>query len=1112
MDQPMPNESPQASDLPSNADATTLDPGAARSPLATTHTARPEVSGYEILGELGRGGMGVVYRARQTQLNRLVALKMILTGTHAGETDLARFKAEAEAIARLQHPHIVQIHEIGEHAGLPYFSLDFCPGGNLEKKLAGTPLPAREAAALVEELARAMHAAHQKGVVHRDLKPANVLLADDGTPKISDFGLAKMLGEAGQTQSGAILGTPSYMAPEQAEGKGKAVGPAADIYALGAILYECLTGRPPFRAATPLDTLVQVVSQEPVPPVQLNAEVPRDLETICLKCLRKEASKRYGDSEELAEDLRRFQTGEVIRARPVGRWEKAGKWVRRNPVVAGLAAAVVMALLAGTGVSTYFAFDAAEQARQAQRNEEKAKKNAADLTNANTELEQSRDNLERTLARSLLSPLGLKAGEPLTDPEIDALWQLANSREERLRYRFVKEGLRQTVTTRQLKNRAEAALHAAVGLQEKRRFQVEQLLVQRLQDPTLTTEQQADVALAATRLGGLTPQAARRVSSALLQAMDKTDDPFALGSMAQDLAAVAARLEPKEAVQFAAALVQAMAKTTDPYHLRELARGLAAVAAHLEPKDANRLCALAATRVQATTQTTNFFQLSFVAQVQGAVAAHLEPQQASRLCAPIATALAQALAKTTDRDALLNLAEGLVAVAARLKPKEAVQTAGTLARAMAKTKTPEALDVLAHGLVAVAARLEPEEANRCCAPAAATLTQALVKTADPDALEMLAEGLAAVAAHLGPKETRPAARALAKALSKLTDPSAMNNMAQGLAALAGRLEAKEANHLCSPVAAALARAMTKTTNPEALDNLAQGLGAVAVRLEPKEAGQAAADLAQALALVVAKTPRPYGHGYLAEALGAVAARLEPKEANRLCVPAAAALARILAKSADPPDLYWLARGLGAVAVRLEPPQASRFCARAAAALAQAIGQNTRPPALRGLARHLPAVAARLEPRQADGFCAFAAAALAQAMAKTSDAPDPLPLAEDLAAVLTIIDSPEKSRRVAAAAGFVAFLAGTSQPLWSLPVLGPALKPLPCRFSTQELVDLLKQPTCIGTARRVILDQLEHRYHQKFADHWDFVRYAEKQKLGLDFTSPPQRPAWPAKIK
>jgi hypothetical protein len=321
----------------------------------------PTIPGYEILEELGRGGMGVVYKASHMQLQRLVALKMILAGGHAGSADRARFRTEAEAIARLQHPNIVQVHELGEHEGKPYFSLEFCDGGSLAQKISGTPFPPQEAAHLVEKLARAMDYAHQGGVIHRDLKPANVLLSrrakslacpDEAAkqvclsyePKITDFGLAKKLDEAGQTASGAVLGTPSYMAPEQAGGKGKKVGTACDVYALGAILYELLTGRPPFRGDNPLETIRQVLSDDPTPPTQLQSKTPKDLETICFKCLQKEPHRRYATAAALAEDLRRFQTGEPILARRVGAMERAWKWAKRRPAAAALLAFLVLLL------------------------------------------------------------------------------------------------------------------------------------------------------------------------------------------------------------------------------------------------------------------------------------------------------------------------------------------------------------------------------------------------------------------------------------------------------------------------------------------------------------------------------------------------------------------------------------------------------------------------------------------------------------------------------------------------------------------------------------------------------------------------------------------------
>jgi hypothetical protein len=329
------------------------DSGPKGAELSPDAAGRPAVPGYEILRELGRGGMGVVYQARQVKLQRLVALKMILAGAHAGADQLHRFRTEAEAVARLQHPHIVQIFEVGEHGGLPYFSLEYVAGGSLAGKLNGTPLPPAEAVRLVETLAWAMQAAHEQGIVHRDLKPANVLLSTDGTPKVTDFGLAKKLDATGPTASGAIMGTPSYMAPEQARGKGEAVGPASDVYALGAILYECSTGRPPFQAPTPLDTVLQVLNEEPVPPRRLQPGVPRDLETICLKCLHKEAKNRYASAEALAEDLRRLRSGHPIRARPVGRLERVWKGVKRRPALALLLMVTFVAVTNSLGLTGF---------------------------------------------------------------------------------------------------------------------------------------------------------------------------------------------------------------------------------------------------------------------------------------------------------------------------------------------------------------------------------------------------------------------------------------------------------------------------------------------------------------------------------------------------------------------------------------------------------------------------------------------------------------------------------------------------------------------------------------------------------------------------------------
>jgi serine/threonine protein kinase/tetratricopeptide (TPR) repeat protein len=339
------------------------------------------IAGYELLEVLGRGGMGIVYKARELRLQRLVALKVTAPGVQAAPEELARFRSEAEAVARLEHPHIVRVYGAGEQDGRPFFAMEYVNGGSLARRLNGTPLPPLVAAELLETLAGAVHYAHECGLIHRDLKPSNILLAADarretqirteregstsalpGPPpgpgigvdlrasaaKIADFGLAKRLDATDdRTRSGAILGTPHYMAPEQALGATRAIGPAADVYALGAILYECLTGRPPFQAAAVLDVLEQVRHQEPVPPRRLQPGLPADLQTICLKCLEKDPTRRYAAASELADDLRRFRNTEPIRARPARIREKVGKWTRRQPALAALVVVLGLAVVAG---------------------------------------------------------------------------------------------------------------------------------------------------------------------------------------------------------------------------------------------------------------------------------------------------------------------------------------------------------------------------------------------------------------------------------------------------------------------------------------------------------------------------------------------------------------------------------------------------------------------------------------------------------------------------------------------------------------------------------------------------------------------------------------------
>jgi WD40 repeat protein len=355
--------------------------------VATPHALPRTIGDYELLDEIARGGMGVVWKARQISLNRIVALKMIIAGTLASPEAVQRFRTEAEAAANLDHPNIVPIYEVGDHEGQPYFSMKLIEGGSLSQALSTTCHETKASVVLLVKVARAVHHAHQRGILHRDLKPGNILLDAAGEPHVTDFGLAKRVeGESHLTHTGAIVGTPSYMAPEQARAE-KGLSVAVDVYSLGAILYEMLTGRPPFQASTPLDTILQVLEKEPARPQSINPKVDRDLATIALKCLEKNPARRYGAAEALAEELERWLDGEPILARPAGQIERARRWCRRNPLVVGMMAAI----FGGAVLATGFALAAIRQGRNAHENWNRAQQAAfeADKALAIAKIEKS---------------------------------------------------------------------------------------------------------------------------------------------------------------------------------------------------------------------------------------------------------------------------------------------------------------------------------------------------------------------------------------------------------------------------------------------------------------------------------------------------------------------------------------------------------------------------------------------------------------------------------------------------------------------------------------------------------------------------------------------------
>jgi hypothetical protein len=1162
--------------------------------------------------------MGVIYRARQRSLNRVVALKMILAGRLAGPAEVQRFRLEAEAVAQLEHEGIVPVYEVGEHEGQHYFSMRLIEGGSLAAVPGRFRADLRGAAALVAAVARAVHHAHQRGVLHRDLKPGNVLVDREGRPHVTDFGLARRLGGVGATlASGAVIGTPAYMAPEQARAE-KGVTVAADVYGLGAVLYELLAGRPQFLGDDPLEVLARVISEEPARPRSLNPTVDRDLETVCLKCLEKDARQRYGSAEAVALELERWLRGEPIEARPVGRVVRAWRWCRRNPVVAGLAAALALVLVTGITATAFFAVEADSRARGEKEERQKA--------------ETARDELADSIGRGLLRPLGYggwppNEDNPLDDSaddfptelnrlEVEALWNLTQLDCD-LRMRFVREAAKGPRQTRKLRDRAKYALHAAVGLDPTLRERAARLLAESLEAEGITDQERIDIALALSELGAKDQAASLIGAIVLSQAMGKTTSPAALKRLAHGLAALAARLEAEDATNLcglgvfqllgerdstalvslgeslppliarldarrasklwsigAPTIAHAITQSADGESSREtttlggtrvrrvsvgeddvpsLREGLAALAARMEAREVR---VAAAAIAQAMTKSVDPKRLDSLAEELTALAAQMEAREAAALCRIGALAIVHAMIRPAKLPALDSLGRRLAALAARMEAREAAALChtGALAidKAMRKTKHPNEVEWLG-ALEALAAHMEARDASVLCRPRAAALVQAIAEGGFFHINIRYGENLPTLAARLESKEAAETATTIVQAMTKIAnqpdlhpnasvgletlDASAgLERLAQGLAALAARLDSGEVG----VAADVIIQRMSKATTRHSLERLAQGLAALAARLDSREAGVATGALIRTMGRM-SNPSHLEGFGHL---LAAVAARLEAREASMLCRKGAVILVQAVGETKNASLLDNLWGELASLAARLEAREASMLCRKGAATLVQAMGKTSHPDSLGELGKGLAALASRLEPREASVVCGPGIARLLQTMAKRTNPYALARLAESLAALaarldarqaslaavrllevrretdwwrqMNMVESPlfpilcredtnqirPRSLAVAATAGCVAH----PSHLFAVPaLLQPARQALPSPLPAQMLVDLLKHPLCVGTARRIVLDQLSRHYRRSFADHWEFVEYARREKLALDLTSPLPRP-------
>ncbi len=699
------------------------------------------VAGFEIESTLGRGGMGVVYKAKQTGLNRVVALKMLLAGQFADPNLRARFLLEAESVAALEHPGIVKVYTVDQTAdGHPYLAMEFVPGGTLADRIkANGPLPATAATELLAKLADAVAHAHSRGVVHRDIKPLNVLLTAEGEPRLTDFGLAKV-GRAEQNLSvtGQVLGTPAYMAPEQAAGKVREVGTAADVYALGAVLYDVLTGRPPFSGDSQAVTLHKVINEEPLRPRKHNPAIPHDLETICLKCLEKDPAKRYPTAQALAADLLRYLRNEPISVRPAGALERGYKWVKRNKVVAGAMAAVSLALLVGASVSLGFGLEANKQAKEA-----KKKKQEADSANALSQQNESiakrekqdaikaRNELQVTLARLLLAPLSADPSVKRVTPyEENALWQLTEMQGTTIGPVFLDEATRTALTRMQLANRASLALHAAIGLDRLRIDATNQLLGSRLSEARNQEDKGVALARVIAQADFTSPTVSKAAALVLAEACDNERDEYTHRFRASELVLTAQRLEPDQAAQLCARVAPRLIDTVtsrtdypdwtpDRY---DTAQVLAEVARQMKPAEAARLL------VEAIDKTEDPSIRSKLADILSQVARRMEPNEAAEVCARVARHLVRALNTKFERKPPTGfrseLAESLSRLTWQMKP---VAAARSLVEVLEIEKDEPVARRLAVALSEVANRMELSEASRVCAPVARILPDLLDK-------------------------------------------------------------------------------------------------------------------------------------------------------------------------------------------------------------------------------------------------------------------------------------------------------------------------------------------------------------------------------------------------
>lgn len=1044
-------------------------------------------AGYEKVRELGRGAMGVVYEARQSAVkNRRVALKLILPATEqgGGRQDVdpgeaaRRLGYEVEALTRLHHPNIVTVYEVGSHGGHPFFSMELIDGNSLKEFAAGKPMDSRRAAGLLAAVARAIQHAHDHRVFHRDLKPANILIDRTGKPYVVDFGLAKFAeSKNATTKTNATPGTLYYMSPEQTD-VNQVLTNRTDIFSLGVVLYELLAGRRPFEGQSILEVVQQICERAPTRPSSLVKKVPRDLETICLKCLRKEPGGRYASAAELADDLQSYLDGQPIKARPVGSLERLVKLARRRPLAASLVATIVLVGVV-SGFGLYRAWDAAEKARE--------------------DTAKGLDRLETTVAEKYARLLEVSPRPDLRD--VDTLRELAALPGDKIWRRFLEIDLETPARMGGLQGRADMLMTACVGMNSRRRKQAFDLLGSRLED------QSADdlvVLKCAKRLAQLEPEdgaQSSKVAAILMRQIAQARVREEVEELTSALTLVLGRMQPVSAQQVAAEaaeLLLAKIDKSDPRanidrHDPRVAswhsRSLAAVAVYMEPRRAS-LCLFAAMVV-----SLDASEYEALATGLTEVLLRMESGAAQELAGEIAGRFLREMQNTHVAKKLSSLAAGLAVAAARMERKAAQRHAGDSIRRIVDRMKKSELDdlriidevneseledlpILAHSFAKLAAWTEVGATQKLAGKAADRFLDMMSDVEAVDAkfregrgpltnesysrkqrlyapihMSRLMPGLAALLPLVEQKRAEELAasiddRFLHRWNWAVTAGEGQFLLLEALGTVAERLEREAAQRLVGKWVKRSFDSMRREKNDNVVRSLVVGLGKLVNQTGPGPGQQLGSKDVQPITDLLDRTKGPYELSELATSLGASAGWMEQAVAERLVGKTAERLLVVILELGGVPNLtvddgrklLTLADGLGALAERMNPEQVTQLTDTL-------IGKG-----MRDLAIHIAgSLANQLEPQRSASLI--------------------------LAAMNT--RHPDDWRR-----------------------LGKHLAAVALRMDDQGLVDLLKDPCCVGEARAIILRALSRNYKQQFHSLWQFVEWAERDAPNLDLRSAP----------